>query len=991
MGKRRLGSRWLLGAVMAAAAGGAGCDRSEAMVEAPKESASPPAPKVAPKPSDPFAGIAVGATLEETRAKLNAVYGIAPDRRFLAAAGTEQEPAKAVSTPEGWTVTHGGKTHALPRFPAFEELMTLAVSASTGARFNDGSWLVTAEDALSDLEDPATATLAQAQASISLVHWLVDRYEVSDTLFIDALRTLKKAETEAGAPLGTERAVLARALGYWSAAERLATDMPAGPLRSYLMNDEAALKAATATSPEARVLWFRFAFEKGRPDVAKAAIAALAPGQFGTLSTLAARLAADDFELQGENAFLCRPALEVHVAAAAEDKNAEATLEGMAQAKTDLELFVLALGRGIEAAKSQVADAGVELEAVFSPLKSMETSLGKLRKEQTARRAYLQALITSCVATQVRFYFDKRAEKPVYLKAFAEGMQELELGEFRRLQELTQLLATAARTRDDGKRLLKSLKTLQGVGGSGWLRAFEGFVSTTDYTSPSLRTASQLLVPHLDSRPHQLRQAVNALPEALGDKVLNDEMWAAWAAAAGARDPRALAWWRRYSAVEPYRDPEDRKLRLADAVEDAKAALDPTRDDWTERAGLVRKLREADRDKEAAAVIAEWRTRYPADLGFGGQWALCQLAEIQLEQGNVAAASKLFAPVKASYKRSTLETGARIAIASKDWTTAKLYADRALERYPTSPEALALRMEVAWHEGDYEKAASVSATAEKAPSGWDYSNHFFPAFTRAFRDKKPEEAQAAMLALFKGSKIDAGYLLNFPDGLRNEGKYEHVLSALNVLNPGGDRQLRVFIEQYNALRHVKGAEFAAQWINKQVPENARGVLGQLAYAADRDPLQWDIEPPHMDTHTSHTDFAWLLRAAATLRQHWAVRPELKARFETDASPTKYHTLGRYLMGYADLDQVMKYAKDAKDLTEITYYLGLKALSDGHFSDASVWYRACLEAAATNNDEYNWSARQLTQWTSNSMNAEELANYYAKLYAGPFTEEAPAAP
>ena len=50
-------------------------------------------------------------------------------------------------------------------------------------------------------------------------------------------------------------------------------------------------------------------------------------------------------------------------------------------------------------------------------------------------------------------------------------------------------------------------------------------------------------------------------------------------------------------------------------------------------------------------------------------------------------------------------------------------------------------------------------------------------------------------------------------------------------------------------------------------------------------------------------------------------------------------------------------------TEVAYYAGLKAESEGRLADANNWYQVVLELGKTREGEYRWAHTRLYSWRS----------------------------
>lgn len=58
--------------------------------------------------------------------------------------------------------------------------------------------------------------------------------------------------------------------------------------------------------------------------------------------------------------------------------------------------------------------------------------------------------------------------------------------------------------------------------------------------------------------------------------------------------------------------------------------------------------------------------------------------------------------------------------------------------------------------------------------------------------------------------------------------------------------------------------------------------------------------------------------------------------------------------------------------EASYYLGLRAQSEGRLRDASDWYRISIESGLQNMGEYRWAYNQLYLWEGEGKSLERIA-------------------
>src|SRR2546430_9713433 len=76
----------------------------------------------------------------------------------------------------------------------------------------------------------------------------------------------------------------------------------------------------------------------------------------------------------------------------------------------------------------------------------------------------------------------------------------------------------------------------------------------------------------------------------------------------------------------------------------------------------------------------------------------------------------------------------------------------------------------------------------------------------------------------------------------------------------------------------------------------------------------------------------------------------------------YHRAGRFLLGMEPKEALLALASTPHRRAEVSYYLGIKALSERRYRDASDWLRVTVETQMVRDWEFLWAKDLLTRWT-----------------------------
>jgi hypothetical protein len=191
----------------------------------------------------------------------------------------------------------------------------------------------------------------------------------------------------------------------------------------------------------------------------------------------------------------------------------------------------------------------------------------------------------------------------------------------------------------------------------------------------------------------------------------------------------------------------------------------------------------------------------------------------------------------------------------------------------------------------------------------------------------------------------------------------------------GQRVVEPPIMTYGILRDSKGEQAARAWLAPRVGGAPRWLVAAEAIEARDDELVWDFGPAPTGKNDRDDDFTWLARAAAVVRQGTGGDPhldELRAHYAPETGASYYHVLGRHVLGLVDEATAAGVADDAKKSCEASFYMGVRAMADGRFDDASDDFRSSVETGSSRDGEYHWSREMLWHWRTEGVSLSRLA-------------------
>jgi len=956
-----------LGAVIVVGGGWVAYSEVSARLEAAQKAEGPRL-----LPAERPAALVLGKSVRETAERLDAPYRLGVDRRVRFAKSVLL--GEGLKAPAEWQQSFDeddpwSAERPFPRPLSFEEALgeltgigtTAGSPGSTAERpviaDDPSTWLSAPEEALATIarETKGSAQpgdpLAAARAAISLLHGGVDRLGVADELGGVALAWLVQAERARNEERAMERAVLALELGYAESAARLGQKLRGGAWKARLTFDDAGL----AKEAGGQALWYQRQSELGRAEERESWDGLPGKERF-SLAGLAASLRSNRFETMGRSAAVCTIPLELRIAALS-GADVKAPIEKLEAARSAEAIRQAVLeGRGSLIGLG-VVSLGISLDTL-SDLGRLDLWIRKAAERVGSPTAalvlekYAEAHATSCLGTLVDYRFDSQGITPEARRKMAEQIFESKRPLFAQLKAWTELRALAATSAQSSAEIIATTKTLDRLGAPPKVDLFEDLKENIEFSSVEDNASLRMLAESLDTRPSGLKRAAQTLAELTVDLRYRDFFYEAWARVGAAADPGLTTWWKSYIGASESAPASDAPLREARL----RSRLDPSIDDWTARQELTKFLADEGRDAEIPPVIEPWLKTHPDQRGFGREWALCTLAEVQLRAGKVTEAWKTWQPLQGSYKFSTMRTGTAIALARNDFLTATDLSTRALTRYPTSPHALELRLRVLWSTGRGEGAAEALRGLPKLPTLGDL-DPVRDTFVDIYSEKTPEEARQAADQLL-ASGMTRSFIEVLADRFHKQKHFAHCAAVFELPTDSPLHQLQNNVWSYRCRKETMGKEQALAWLGSKVPPELRAPMVMFAFQRRLPELLWELPQPSESQQNSDSDYLWAMRAASQLWAGQPLDPRVTEHFKKETRMDSYAAIGRYLTGFIDEKTVLTAATNPRHANEVAYFLGMKAELDHRVADAIVWYRASVETHEFRSLEYSLAKGEL---------------------------------
>ncbi len=972
---------------------------------------APPAPRVdaplaAPRDVAPPPPLPLLASKESAREALAARYRLAPDRRALIAGadldrwlGGDGTPVTATWNGVGWTLLQGAReVGRLPELPSYADLAGWLDGMATARRGSPGSSATApsvtapsvtapspaspllstreafalARDAGARLATDKPAALGDgAHAMAALALQLHDSFGMNAGLKARALVLVTLARAE-GALARADEVLVAAALGYRGAAAQLAEALPDGDaVRAFARRDDRRL--VQMTSPGARRLALRRYVERRSGLEARSWVAKNLGAEALELHVIGGRLEMASFDDRAHVARAVPGLLTLHGRREVSPPGSDAQ---QALAQRDIETALAALGPDERPwATLETAIAELPPAAALGPLLAAPPG-----GEDLMRVSYRTVANTAIVALGY-WALSQQASVPLadeLIEELARQGASVDAVSWLRLYR-----GVVSRSLDR-KQMAPALERLPFYDGAAQL-VIDNAAEHADWAGLDTLPLARVAIQRMDTRVSH-RELWSRLTRTLLIDAANAEKLAR---SAYAEDPAGQIKLRRRLAIL---DGDVAALRtvLADADETVEDKLDVL-------GSLLSNGQLEARDLPAQiAALRPFRHWHQAGAAVallekhGDPAAARQLAQDFLVAGNLEGLSEVFArtaiartlqtekrlaeawtavePTLRSYQSYALALGARIQQALGHDAEALALAQRNIERYPTSTEALGVLAELHWRAQRHDQAAAALAARRLNPGEWRRT--LGPHLAAVIADG--HDARGAVSALVR-AKIRVTHVASMLSAIPTPPeRVDQLVDLYRTLAIPGEFRLEMLGHAALLLQTSKSPAQASQFLKAELLPSELGGFGQYAFSRRLDDALWSVVPLELADADLNASI-WLFRAAAALRAgpNDPHRADLSSHFRGD-SPSHYHTLGRYLLGSSGEATALALGHDSERSVEVAYYLGLKADIERRLPDAIGWYRVALETNVRSVYETQLAYQRLGGWRQSGRSIARLA-------------------
>jgi hypothetical protein len=536
--------------------------------------------------------------------------------------------------------------------------------------------------------------------------------------------------------------------------------------------------------------------------------------------------------------------------------------------------------------------------------------------------------------------------------------------------------------------LVEDLRSLRGMNGEPFFQVFDELgkgILSHDY--PSF-TAASILARRTDSRPDHLERFMRIVLLNLEDLPLVEKLcrslaevapWAwntdqGWNAIFLGEKDRLLDMLHQKRLLPYNKASIFRHLLNAPEVtegwaKEAYARLQvETDDDWYITKEYTIFLNRKNHPQETEKLIKAWIHRHEAlETGSEGTFAAARLAQAYYLQHKYDEGWAAVGKATEGGLPSAKSTGALLLEALGRKAEAEIMAQEILATYPSVPWIRGFNASMFWRLGKYDQAAElyVYSPYTRVISTWngDIAGRFYGIF----KDRDDREAEMAIEALI-AHKVNPEGLFFLPEPFVARERIETAFRISSILQKAYTvKDWTCFLNAVRAYRYVKtlkGAAEAMTWVHTQLPGQTPENIALAAVEVGEEGLLWDLNATPGNAYSN--EVIWHTRAVMFLRFGSSDASHKQALIRHFAEPSQryIHTIGAYLLGLAPENEVLSLMKDPLKRCEVSYYLGLRAESDGRMEEASDWYRVCSET----NDyggratcEIRWAKVTLSHW------------------------------
>lgn len=371
--------------------------------------------------------------------------------------------------------------------------------------------------------------------------------------------------------------------------------------------------------------------------------------------------------------------------------------------------------------------------------------------------------------------------------------------------------------------------------------------------------------------------------------------------------------------------------------------------------------------EQAREILRQWLDRKLFTEGLENTLFLNQIAETYFLQKRYKEGWEVIADSVSGMQGGTLRIAGKLLDKMGDKVQAENILGDNYSRYSHSIENAVPLIEFLWAHGRHEDAASALFSFKHPITSDEWRKKIVPSFSSAFKERSNEEVMMAFSSVLAHRADPTVVLSEFARGIYKSGNPKLAFEMQSRVIGRGLEQISLDFEAYKYLKAWKGEENALNWLKQKVPTMAESPTALFVFANDEDSLFWSLIK-------SPDEYGWLLRAASSLKKTVHLRERdrqaLLLYFKI-AKDGFYNSIGRYLLGFLEEDQLLELADTPKKRCEMAYFIGYKAEQEGRFEDASDWYRIAIETGSHKDFEYRWAMTALYKWQSKGVALSRL--------------------
>lgn len=337
--------------------------------------------------------------------------------------------------------------------------------------------------------------------------------------------------------------------------------------------------------------------------------------------------------------------------------------------------------------------------------------------------------------------------------------------------------------------------------------------------------------------------------------------------------------------------------------------------------------------------------------------------------GKADAAWREIKPILGSYYGRALTQGVRVLLALNRIDEARKLARAEADRYPNSIASVMPVVRVYWRAGKYQQAAAILDGMRPRITGSEWRKDVATVFVKALGGdvKRAVSAFKAMV----DAKIDPD-MLNIVAEVAGQHNPELGFRVCALIRRPGLAGISESVNAYRFLKKWRGADKALAWLHGQIPQRFQVPAAMVYFDMNEPDLLWEMIAATGDSNDDQA--VWLYRSAAFVmsrRQPYARKMALTAHY-AEAGNGWYDRLGRYVLGLNRAAIPLDKKMTVRQISEASFYLGLRALKDGKIDEGLDWLRVDLETEDQHNGEYRWAYGLLRRIESTARDPAVLA-------------------